>query len=82
MSEKVEGLKKEKTIKLADGKIITMRKPKVKDNRAVAHIEDDSEREIALFASLTGLRDSEIDELYMSDYNKLQEAYMALAIGE
>lgn len=81
MSEKVEP-KKEQEIKLGSGQKIIMRKPKVKDNRAVAHIENDSEREIALFSNLTGLSIEEIDELYMSDYAKLQEVYMALAIGE
>ena len=69
-------------IELINGRIVKMRRPKVKDNRAVAHIEDDSEREITLFASLTGLRESEINEIYLSDYMKLQQAYTGLAIGE
>ncbi len=71
-----------KEIKLSDGKIVKMRKPKVKDFRAVANIENETEKEIALFANLTGLSKEEIDELYMSDYTKLQEAYVGLAIGE
>jgi len=79
MSEKKVGTKK---ITLSDGRVIEMRKPKVKDKRAVANIENEADEEVALFANLTGLAEEEIDELYLEDYSKLQEAYVGLAIGE
>ena len=71
-----------KEIKLSDGRVVKMRKPKVRDNRAVSHIENEIDKEVAMFANLTGLSEEEIDNLYLSDYTKLQEAYVGLATGE
>jgi hypothetical protein len=71
-----------KEIKLSDGRIVKMRKPKVKDSRAVSDRKDEADKEIALFANLTGLSEEEIGELYLTDYALLQEAYVDLAIGK
>ena len=70
-----------KKIKLSDGKTIAMRKPKVKDIKAVSHIKDDEEKEIMLFANLTETDPSEIEDMFLEDYTKLQEAYTGLAYG-
>jgi len=71
-----------KEIILNDGKKIEMRKPKVRDIRAVAHIEIEEERELELFANLTGLTKDEIEDMYLDDYSKLQDTYMGLARGK
>ncbi len=62
-----------KKIKLGD-KEVTMRPPLVKDMRAVAHIETQEEKEIALIANLTGLDEGDIDDLTLKEYMKLQKA--------
>ena len=67
---------------LSDGKKVEMRKPKVRDIRAVAHIETEEERELELFANLTGLNKDEMEDMYLEDYSKLQDAYMGLARGK
>ncbi len=71
-----------KEVILNNGKKIEMRKPKVRDIRAVSHIDNEEEREIKLFANLTGLSVEEIEGLYLDDYAKLQEAYVGLASGK
>ena len=63
-------------IKLNNGKIIKIRSPKVRDLKAVSHINDEIEKEENLIANLTGLSIEEIDEMDLSDYKKLQEALM------
>lgn len=56
---------------------ITLRRPKVKDYLTAKKVggNDDSEAEIALFASLTGVEPNVLEELDMLDYKKLQEVY-------
>ena len=72
------------TIKLnypltVDGKEVTeisMRRPKVKDQRnAEKSATDDAGREISLFSALTGINPEDLEELDMADYTRLQEAY-------
>ena len=63
-----------KEIKLNDGRVIKMRKPKVRDMRSVSDFKDDVEREIHLVSNLTGLTIEELDNLDLDDYRKLQEA--------
>ena len=62
-----------KEIKLSDGRVVKMRKPKVRDMRAVANIENEIERELHLVSNLTGLSVEELDDLSLDDYRKLQE---------
>jgi len=63
-------------IKLSNGKIIKMRKPKVRDMRMVANEENEIEKEMKLISNLTNLTFEEIDEMDLDDYKKLQEALM------
>ena len=62
-----------KEIKLSDGRVVKMRKPKVRDMRAVANIKNEIERELHLVSNLTGLSVEELDDLSLDDYRKLQE---------
>jgi len=48
-----------------------MREPKLKDIRAVSHIENLEDKEIKLVSNLTGLSEEELGELTFSDYAKL-----------
>ena len=65
-----------KEIKLSDGKVIKMRKPKVRDMRIVGDIENEIEKEMKLIGNLTNMTFEEIDEMDLDDYKKLQEALM------
>lgn len=71
-----DGREVENTITLPNGKTITMRPPKVSDLRAVSSIVDDVERDIAIFANLTGMTEDEIGELDIIDYRKLEKIYL------
>ena len=61
-------------ITLSDGRVIKMRKPKVRDMRMVADVDNDIEKEIKLISNLTNMTVEELDELDLVDYKKLQEA--------
>lgn len=61
-------------IETANGKI-TMRAPKVRDIRAISHMDNDDDREFALFCNLTGMVQSDLDDMDLVDYGKLQKAY-------
>lgn len=50
---------------------VTMREPVVRDVKAVGHITNPSEKEVAIISNLTGLSIDEIDNLTMKDYNPL-----------
>jgi len=63
-------------ITLSNDKVVEMREPLVRDIRAVSHIEQDDERELALIANLTGMSSEELDALTYADYLKLQEEYL------
>ena len=63
-------------IKLNDGRVIKMRKPKVRDMRMVGDIENEIEKEMRLIGNLTNLTFEEIDEMDLDDYKKLQKALM------
>lgn len=55
---------------------LTMRRPKVKDQRnADKAASDDAGKELQLFASLTGMNPEDLEEMDLSDYTKLQNAY-------
>lgn len=61
-------------IKLNDGTIIKMRKPKVRDMRIVGDIDNEVEKEMKLIGNLTNMTFDEIDEMDLDDYKKLQKA--------
>ncbi len=63
----------EKIIKLGN-KEVKMRKPLVRDVRAVCDIANDFEREIAMIANLTGISIDEIDNMELGDLSLLQNA--------
>jgi hypothetical protein len=55
---------------------LTLRRPKVKDQRnAEKAAGDQGGQELALFAALTGINPEDLEELDMKDYRKLQDAY-------
>lgn len=56
-----------------NGKEVTVREPKVRDVRAVAHLQNEEEKEVHLIANITGLSVDEIDDLGLKDYKKLQK---------
>lgn len=49
-----------------------MREPKMKDIRALSHIENAEEKEIELISNLTGISKDELDELTFKEYKILQ----------
>ena len=63
-----------KEIQLSNGTTIKMRKPKVRDMRAVGDITNEVEREMTLIGNLTNLTFDELDELDYNEYKKLQDA--------
>lgn len=54
---------------------LTMRRPRVGDLRAVAHLKTDAEQELALLARITGLVPEDLDLLDLADYKVLQETF-------
>lgn len=67
-------------VKLATGQNlseVTLRRARVGDIRAVAHLSSDSEQELAIFARLTGLVPEDLDMLDIADYKVLQETFRA-----
>lgn len=50
-----------------------MREPKMRDIRALNHIKNDAEKEFALISNLTGVTNSELDNLSFKEYKVLQE---------
>jgi hypothetical protein len=56
-----------------NGKEVTVREPKVRDMRAVAHHASEEDKEVHLIANLTGMSVDEIDDLSVRDYKKLQK---------
>lgn len=67
----------EKIIKLGNQEV-KMRKPLVRDVRAICDIANDFEREIAMIANLTGMSINEIDNLELGDLAILQGALKEL----
>ena len=66
-SFKVDGVKVDK---------ISLRRPKVKDMLSVdSACESDAEKEINLFSNLSEISPSDLKELDMKDYSKLQKSY-------
>lgn len=63
-------------VRLATGQTLTeltLRRPRVGDLRAVAHLSGDAEQELAIFARITGLVPEDLDELDLADYKQVQD---------
>ncbi len=58
-------------------KVLTMRKPKVRDMLAVDNIPGQAKREVALMANLCEVTTADIEDLDMDDYEQLQETYQS-----
>lgn len=56
---------------------VRMREPKVKDQLAVDKVQGEAAKEITLFANLCELSPADIEEMVLSDYRQLQEAYQS-----
>lgn len=65
------------TITLLDGRVLTMREPRVEDQLAAKGAND--EREIALVANLCEIAPAEIRALTIRNYKRLQQALVFLS---
>lgn len=67
------------TIDGTETSVLHMRRPKVRDQLLVEKSgmvgKGDAEREVLLFSNLCEVAPSDIEQIDMSDYKKLQEAY-------
>ena len=61
---------------------ITMRAPRVRDLKAVDHINKDADREVQLYANLTDLSVDAIEGMLLSDYAVLSRTYESFAAGK
>lgn len=58
---------------------LTLRRPKVKDLKAAArHGSSAEDREIGLFAILSGLVPEDLQEMDLLDYERLQDAFRGM----
>nr|DAK17267.1 MAG TPA: tail assembly chaperone protein [Caudoviricetes sp.] len=65
-------------VKLATGQMldqVTVRRLCVGDLRAVSHLTNESEQELALFARMTGMIPEDLDCLDLVDWKQLQETF-------
>lgn len=72
-------------VRLATGETLTelkLRRPRVGDLRAVAHLSGDAEQELAIFARITGLVPEDLDELDLADYKQVQDWFRRSQEGE
>lgn len=72
-------------VRLATGETLTelnLRRPRVGDLRAVAHLSGDAEQELAIFARVTGLVPEDLDELDLADYKQVQDWFRRSQEGE
>ncbi len=60
-------------IELSDGRVIEMRRPKVRDMNMIKGISDDLEREQALICNLAEMSKEELEDLDIYDYTLLQK---------
>lgn len=64
------------TIAGAKLSVLRMREPLVRDQKTISKMEgDNADKESALFANLCDLVPSDMDEMPMKDYARLQDAY-------
>lgn len=80
MSNKIVNVDLDFPVQLADRLLdkITLRRPTMKDLRVhPIKGQDDVAGEMRHFCALTGLKLDELDQLDVSDYQKLQETYVS-----
>lgn len=69
-------------VTLATGKVIdklSLRRPKVRDLKAVQRAHDKSEeQELALLSLLAGLTPEDIEELDLADYKSIQDTFRGM----
>lgn len=68
-------------IKLATGQMleqVTLRRLCVGDLRAVSHLTNEAEQELALFARMTGMVPEDLDCLDLADWKQMQETFRRL----
>lgn len=63
-----------KQIELSSGQTVKMREPMVRDLRAVANINSQTDQEMRLIGNLIEMSDAELDKMPARDYMRLQEA--------
>ncbi|ROV57145.1 phage tail assembly protein [Neisseria chenwenguii] len=61
---------------------LTLRRPKVGDIRAAAHLNTDAEQELFIFARLTGLVPEDLDALDFADYKEVQRVFRLMQESE
>ncbi|HFC8507231.1 TPA: phage tail assembly protein [Neisseria subflava] len=68
-------------VKLATGQMleqVTLRRLRVGDLRAVSHLTNEAEQELALFARMTGMVPEDLDCLDLADWKQMQETFRRL----
>ncbi len=68
-------------VKLATGQMleqVTLRRLRVGDLRAVSHLTNEAEQELALFARMTGMVPEDLDCLDLADWKQMQETFCRL----
>lgn len=63
-------------------KTLEVRRLTVGDLRAVAHLPNDAEQELAMFSRVTGLVAEDLDKLDIADYYKLQTFFRTLQVKQ
>lgn len=65
-------------VRLATGEVLeklALRRPKVGDIRAAAHLATDAEQELFIFFRLAGLVPEDLDALDFADYKEIQRVF-------
>lgn len=65
-------------VRLATGQMldqVTLRRLCVGDLRAVSHLTNEAEQELALFARMTGIIPEDLDCLDLADWKQMQETF-------
>ena len=68
-------------VRLATGQMleqVTLRRLRVGDFRAVSHLTNEAEQELALFARMTGMVPEDLDCLDLADWKQMQETFRRL----
>jgi len=72
-------------VRLATGQVldkVTVRRPRVGDLRAVAHIASEAEQGLALVSQITGLVPEDLDMLDLKDLERIQATFRAEDEGQ
>jgi hypothetical protein len=73
MAEKKTEKKVFGTVTLEDGTVVKMRKPKLRDIKAINGIEDPLMKESTLISNLSGITIDKLDDMDFDDYSLLSE---------